>query len=52
VFAIVLLGIAIAAVFTANMLAFVMIGEVNRKREVGTLKAYFGFTPLKAVRVW
>ena len=36
----------------ANMLMIMMIGEINRHRQTGSLVSYFGFTFPKIVRIF
>jgi hypothetical protein len=34
------------------MFFIMMIGEINRKRQEGNLVSFFGFTPLKTLRIF
>jgi hypothetical protein len=49
---IVSLCIAITGLVMANMFLFMMIGEINRKREEGNLVSYFGFAFPKMQRIF
>jgi hypothetical protein len=40
------------SVFLANLFLFMMIGEINRKRQEGNLVSYFGFTFPKTQRIF
>jgi hypothetical protein len=44
--------IAMTGIFLANMFLMMMIGEINRKRPDGNLVSYFGFAPLKVIRIF
>jgi hypothetical protein len=44
--------IAITGLFLANMFLMMMIGEINRKRQEGSLISYFGFTFPKMLRIF
>jgi hypothetical protein len=50
--AIICLCLALTGVFLAGMFGYMMIGEINRKREDGDLISYFGFTFPKLVRIF
>jgi hypothetical protein len=50
--AIISLSLVIMAAELANTFVSRMIGEINRKREGGSLISYFGFTPNKVLRVF
>jgi tellurite resistance protein TehA-like permease len=43
-------GVAVSGIIVANMFLFMMIGEINRKRDEGNLLSYFGFTFPKMLR--
>jgi hypothetical protein len=44
--------VAMTGLFVANIFLFMMIGEVNRKREEGSLISYFSYTFPKVVRIF
>jgi hypothetical protein len=44
--------VALTGLFLANMLLTMMIGEINRKRQGGSLVSYFGFTFPKMLRIF
>ncbi|HLH33670.1 MAG TPA: hypothetical protein VKX41_03285 [Alloacidobacterium sp.] len=44
--------IAMTGLFLANMYLTMMIGEINRKRQDGSLVSYFGFTFPKMLRIF
>jgi hypothetical protein len=45
-------GVAVSGIIVANMFLFMMIGEINRKRDEGNLLSYFGFTFPKMLRIF
>ncbi len=44
--------VAMTGLFLANMYLTMMIGEINRKRQDGSLVSYFGFTFPKMLRIF
>jgi hypothetical protein len=46
------LCVAMTGLFLANMFLTMMIGEINRKRQGGSLVSYFGFTFPKMLRIF
>src|SRR5207245_11206965 len=46
------LCVATTGLFLANMFLPMMIGEINRKRQEGSLVSYFGFTFPKMLRIF
>ena len=44
--------VALTGVIVANMFLYMMIGEINRKRQEGNLVSYFGFTGPKILRIF
>jgi hypothetical protein len=44
--------VVITGLVVANMLLMTMIGEINRKRQDGSLVSYFGFTFSKMRRIF
>jgi hypothetical protein len=46
------LCVAMTCLFLANMFLTMMIGEINRKRQAGSLVSYFGFTFPKMLRIF
>ena len=44
--------VAMSGLFLANMFLIMIIGEINRKRQDGSLVSYFGFTFPKMVRLF
>jgi hypothetical protein len=44
--------IALTGFFLANMFVTMMIGEINRRRQDGSLISYFGFTFPKMLRIF
>jgi hypothetical protein len=49
---IVSLCVVVTGLFLANMFLTMMIGEINCKRQEGSLLSYFGFTFPKMVRIF
>ena len=49
---IVAICIATTGLVTANLFLYIMIGEINRKRQDGNLVSYFGFTFFKTQRIF
>jgi hypothetical protein len=52
VVALISLCLMISGFVSANMFLLMMIGEINRQRQEGDLISYFGFTPLKTLRIF
>lgn len=44
--------IAMTGLFLANLFLTMMIGEINRKRQDGSVVSYFGFTFPKMLRIF
>jgi hypothetical protein len=44
-------GILMTGIFSGNLIQAIMIGEINRRRQDGNLVSYFGFTPVKNIRI-
>lgn len=44
--------LVLTGLFLANMFLWMMIGEINRKRDEGHLVSYFGFTFPKMLRIF
>lgn len=44
--------VALSGVILANMFVIMMIGEINRKKEEGSLISYFGFSPPKVMQIF
>lgn len=44
--------LALTGLVLANMFLFMMIGEINRKRQDGSLVSYFGFTFSKMLLIF
>ena len=44
--------VALTGLFGANMLLIMMIGEINRKRQEGSLVSYLGFSFPKIIRIF
>jgi hypothetical protein len=44
--------VALTGLFLSNMFLFMMIGEINRKRQEGNLVSYFGFALPKMLRIF
>jgi hypothetical protein len=49
---IVFYGLAMIAIFGANMITRAMIGAINRKRQDHNLMSYFWFTPSKTLQIY
>jgi hypothetical protein len=49
---VVALSIATSAMIMANLFLYIMIGEINRRREEGNLISYFGFAYPKTKRIF
>jgi len=45
-------SIALTGLFLANLFLTMMIGEINRKRQAGSLVSYFGYTFPKMIRIF
>jgi hypothetical protein len=45
-------SVGMTAIFAGNMFTIMMIGEINRKRQEEDLVSYFGYTPLKIIRIF